>query len=81
VTVSATPLCSWVGLDTDTGLRENACGRPASYFIEESSGHRVYSCLEHLSHAKALAPFGHEVHQVPVRNHNAPSPYAAVHFE
>jgi hypothetical protein len=72
------PQCSWVGMKPDDGGQEVPCGKPATYFIEEPTGHRVYTCLEHLSHAKTLAPTGHEVHEVPVRNHNAPSARSAV---
>ena len=73
--------CSWVGVDpTDEG-NEIPCGKPASYFIEEASGRRVYACLEHLGHAKSQAPMGHEVHEIQVRNHQAPSVRSAIRME
>ncbi len=75
------PTCSWVGVTGDDDEEEIPCGKPAVYYLEESSGHRVYTCLEHLSHAKAVAPMGHEVHEIPVRNRNAPSPRSAVRIE
>ncbi|HZY93078.1 MAG TPA: hypothetical protein VFG07_09960 [Thermoplasmata archaeon] len=58
------PVCSWMGLSPD-GEREEPCGKPASYYVEMPSGHRVFSCLEHLTHAKANAETGALVHRVP----------------
>ncbi|HYK92730.1 MAG TPA: hypothetical protein VEY07_01645 [Thermoplasmata archaeon] len=53
-----------MGLSPDTD-REEPCGKPASYYVEAANGHRVYSCMEHLTHAKASAETGSLVHRVP----------------
>lgn len=58
------PVCSWMGLSPD-GDREEPCGKPASYYVEAPNGRRVYSCIEHLAHAKSNAENGSLVHRVP----------------
>ncbi|HTT35707.1 MAG TPA: hypothetical protein VMH78_07565 [Thermoplasmata archaeon] len=58
------PTCSWVGISPD-GDREEPCGKPGAYYIESPTGHRTYSCLEHLGHVRAEAGPGSLVHRVP----------------
>ena len=58
------PVCSWMGLSPD-GEREEPCGKPASYYIYYRSWNVFYTCVEHLTHARAEAEGGSLVHRVP----------------
>ncbi len=66
------PVCSWMGLAPDSE-REEPCGKPASYYVEAPSGHRAFSCLEHLAQTRARAQIGSLVHRVP--GHYPPEGY------
>lgn len=62
--MTTTPTCSWMGLMPD-GEHLEPCGRPAHFYVEAAERHRIYSCSEHLEHAKAQAGNGSVVHMVP----------------
>ncbi len=81
MTEPALPTCSWVGEDPSNEEIEIPCGKPATYYLETADGRRVYTCLEHLSHAKMEAPTGHVVHEIPVHRHDAPSVRSAIRIE
>jgi len=51
------PLCSWTGVNPD-GDEIVACDRRATSAIVAQSGHRIYTCDEHLANAKARAGSG-----------------------
>jgi hypothetical protein len=58
------PFCSWTGLAED-GETMEPCGRPATHYFLSADGHRTYTCLAHLAHAKAEAEVGAIEHAVP----------------
>jgi hypothetical protein len=51
------PLCSWTGVNPD-GDEIVACDRRATAAVTTSTGHRIYTCDEHMSSAKARAGSG-----------------------
>jgi len=56
--------------------RLEPCGKPAHFYVDAPERHRVYSCQEHLDHAKAMAGSGHVVHMVPAyRKSDEPGEY------
>jgi hypothetical protein len=51
------PICSWTGVNPEAD-ELIACDRRATAFVLAESGHRVYSCDEHLASAKSRAGSG-----------------------
>jgi hypothetical protein len=52
--------CTWNGLGPD-GEQVRSCGKPAIGYIDGPHG-RVYTCEEHVGHAKQQAGSGRLVH-------------------
>lgn len=77
------PTCAWVGVTGD-GEHEVPCGRAADFVIVEPSGHRWYSCEEHLSELEGRSHEGRVFrHPLLLDRDGKPriSPESAVHWE
>lgn len=57
MTRRANPLCSWTGVNAESG-DAIVCGLPATAFVIEADGRLVYTCPEHVASAKARAHSG-----------------------
>lgn len=55
------PQCSWMGASGD-GETDVLCGKCASGYVETRTGHRIYTCEEHIASAKSRAESGRYIH-------------------
>lgn len=55
--------CTWTGIEDDEG-RAVGCDRPAVGYVAARDGRRIYTCDEHVAHAKREAGSGEFVRAV-----------------
>ncbi|MCI4368485.1 MAG: hypothetical protein L3K09_02835 [Thermoplasmata archaeon] len=72
-----TVLCAWNGVDEQSD-RAVSCDRPAVGYIRTHLGGRVYTCEEHIGHAKRDAGSGDFVRGLMADDLNSPATAHAV---
>jgi hypothetical protein len=82
--MTATPMCSWEGVEGDDDERVVSCDKPATVTIEADGGARYYACDEHISEVRSKAGGGTVLRGAQHLNDEGRlkvSPESAVHWE